>query len=95
MDLSDSCRRLAAPNQPYINLPPPQSVVDVSFEEPGKPVKVATWLDVANTGHQSFRVDQIVKRFIVQIQLPGNTDHHAVEFLFSECAKGTNAELTT
>ena len=44
-------------------------LVDVRFQEPRQPVEVGIRLDVADDGHQRFRIDQLFERHVVQLEL--------------------------
>lgn len=45
------------------------SVVDAGFQEASEFMEVTAWWNKANNGHQCGRIDQLVKRHIVQVQL--------------------------
>ena len=74
-------------------MPPRNLVVHVRFQEPGQAVEVAAGLDVADHRDQRGRIDQLVERHVVQVQLAGDRDHHAVEPLFDQRPIGADAEL--
>ena len=45
--------------------------IDVRFQEPREPVEVGVRLDVADHGDQRRRIDQLLERHVVQIELAG------------------------
>ena len=71
----------------------PASLVHVRFQEPRQAVEVAVGLDVAHDRHQRGRIDQLMEGHVVQVQLSGDGDHHAVEPFFHQCSIGAHAEL--
>lgn len=43
----------------------PKLIVDMSLKKTRQSMKVAVGIDVSNDGYQCFRVDEILKRFVV------------------------------
>ena len=70
-----------------------RSLVDVRLQEPRQAVEVGLGLDVADHGHQRLGIDQLLERHVVQLQLAGDRDHHAVELLFDQRPIGADAQL--
>ena len=58
-------------------------------------MEVAVRFDVSDNGNQRVWVDQVFKRLVVQIELTGNADHHAIEVLFGQGSKRSDAQLAT
>ena len=54
----------------------------VRLKKPREPMEIGLGADVADHGHECFGIDQLLERHVVQIELPGDGDHHAVEALF-------------
>ena len=70
------------------------SVVDAGFEEPGKFMEVAAVFDESHHGDHRFGINQLVKRDVVEVQLAGHGNHHAVVLFFTQRTVGSDAQLT-
>src|SRR4030042_2833271 len=75
--------------------PRASSIVHGRLQEPRQAGESGPRLDIADHGHQSRRVDELVEGHVVQLELAGSRHHDAVEAFLDQRPIRPPAQLAT
>ena len=70
-------------------------LVDECLEEASKTMEVTARFDVPDNSHERLRVDQLLERNVIEVQLARNAHHDAIEAAFGKSTIPANTQLAT